>query len=413
MNNGFLKEVLLIEPPTGPHILANAKCPPLGIGYIAAELRSKGYDLRFEDLDACNTSLILFERKLRAMSPKLIGISCSFWSQGTLPTITRLIRQSCPDAVISCGGLLPRFDPVAFLNDNPDIDIVIGGEGESTFLEICDALSDPEKKFNRAVAEINGIVYRSNGQVRKNDDRPVNLRIDEMASPFLHDIYDFDRYTEPVMLLTARGCPYNCIYCLWGSPRYSYRQHSIDYVIRDLIYLHNKGIKNISFGDGTFNISTRRLEELKNKLIGNHLAFNIHDADCRADLFDEKQAAVLKEMGVIDLGFGLETIHGETQKLIRKHMNPIAVSRAVSIAKSYGFSTHVSIMIGLPGETEEHVLETFAFVDDLSVDFVGVFPLRIQSGTELADMQQKKKSKGCPMGKWRVYSRLQTRNSPW
>lgn len=382
-------DIYLIEPMSGLPGYTGPKSVPLGIGYICAALKAGGYPYVFEDLDAHNNNLLALRKRLLDLSPKIIGVSCSAWSRGILPRIFQLARECCPQAVLVAGGALVRHCGPKFLDEYAEVDIVVKGEGEETFPEICRARELGGDSFFSRLEGVLGIVYRWHGEVRETPRRPIQCMLDDLASPFTQQVFRLDTYNDTVTLLSSRGCPYNCIYCQWGSPRLPYRQHGVPYIVGELRVLREQGIEKISFGDGTFNVSTSRLLELSRAFGESGFRFEIHDADCRADLFDARQARILKELGVVDVGFGLESVNRETQKLIRKNLDPAAVSRAVSIAREHGLGTHVSMMVGLPGEGPRDVLETMRFIEGMPVDHVGVFPLRTQEGTELTSLHGK------------------------
>jgi len=186
------------------------------------------------------------------------------------------------------------------------------------------------------------------------------------------------------MLLSARGCPHACTFCQWGGSNIPYRRHGLEYVASELKALARAGVRKIAFGDGTFNASTARLRGLRDVLAREGLAFTIYDADCRADIFDEEQALLLKELGVVDVGFGLESVNARTLGLIKKALDPRQVRRAVLAARPHIPSIHVSMIVGLPGETRQDIMATADFLGELPLDYVGVNALRLQEGTNLS-----------------------------
>jgi|GEM_PF-6442513 len=382
-------DILLLEPQC-PLVLNSREQPglPLGVGYVAAYLKAAGHSFHFEDLNAGNYTLAYVARLLRRLSPGVVGVSGAPWNQESLPPLFRLIKEVLPRTFLVVGGVLVRYTPRAFLAAHPEVDVVVCGEGEITFGELAAARFWEAPDYPRVLARIPGLAYRDGDEIRETPPRPLVMNLDDLPSPLVQGIFQLPLYTDIVMLLSSRGCPYRCIFCQWGGPGLPYRQHSLEYVMEDLKVLHRAGIRKIAFGDGTFNLSTRRLRQLAEAWRRHGFDFELYDVDCRAEFFTEEQARLLKELNAVDLGFGLETAHPRTQKLIRKHLDPEAVAAAVRLAKRYGFHVHVSMIVGLPGEGREEVLQTIRFIETLPVDYVGVFALRVQAGTPVAQQPE-------------------------
>lgn len=378
--------ILLIEPPS-EHLLNHQHLRPgvpLGIGYIMAALHSAGRTYEFLDLNAGNHNSFLAGQVARELAPAVIGVSCAPWSEPYLPGLLGLLRQAAPRALLVLGGVLVRYDPAKFLAAYPQADVGVRGEGEETFPRLLEALESHPADPRRAALGVPGLVVRLEGGLRDTGPAPLPSDLDRLASPFARGVFDLGQYSEIVMLLSARGCPHACTFCQWGGSNIPYRRHGLEYVVRELEALAQAGVGKIAFGDGTFNASTARLRGLRDLLARRGLRFTIYDADCRADIFTEEQALLLKDLGVVDVGFGLESVNPRTLALINKALDPGQVRRAVLTARPHIRSIHVSMIVGLPGETRQEVLATADFLAELPLDYVGVNALRWQEGTNLS-----------------------------
>ena len=91
----------------------------------------------------------------------------------------------------------------------------------------------------------------------------------------------------------------------------------------------------------------------------------------------------MKKLGVREVGLGIETINPKTQKTIRKHLDINTIPPAIKLLRKYHMKIHVSMQLGLPGESEEDATNTFEFIKNLKTDEVGIFHTRLQPGTEL------------------------------
>lgn len=380
-------DVLLVEPPNDRRLDNRPGFGmPLGVGYVAAWIRRRGIGCVLDDLNRLDAGPAWLARRVRALRPRVIGISCSPWNEGAWPALFAAARAAAPESVLVAGGLSVRYDAAAFLRRFPALDAAAEGEGEPTFEALARAAlaADGRRDALRRIAGVAGLAVRRGRAVAAAPARPPVMDADAFPSPIVEGVFRPRDYPGIAKLIAARGCPFRCAYCQWGSPRLPYRVRSVGRVVEELRALHRDGVREIAFGDGTFNLSTRRLRAFRDAFRREGFAFRLYDVDCRARYFDGVQARLLRDMGAVDVGFGLETIHPRTQALIRKRQDPRDVARAARCARRRGLRVHVSVMIGLPGETEDDIARTLDFLEDLAPDFAGIFPVRCQAGTEFA-----------------------------
>ena len=82
---------------------------------------------------------------------------------------------------------------------------------------------------------------------------------------------------------------------------------------------------------------------------------------------------------------GLQTIHDSTAAYIRRGY-PLAVfDTAVSKLQKLGFPVIVHVILGLPFETKEMVLETISYLNKLSISGIKLQLLHVLKGTDLAE----------------------------
>ncbi|MEG2295920.1 MAG: B12-binding domain-containing radical SAM protein, partial [Oscillospiraceae bacterium] len=125
------------------------------------------------------------------------------------------------------------------LLSNPNIDIILYGEGEHTLYEILQ---------EKPLATIKGIVYRENGCI-VSTPTPDPISMDEIPFPYedITKIHDKIFYYE-----TSRGCPFRCSYCL-SSTTNGVRYRSLSNVFQHLTIFLNANVRQVKFVDRTFN----------------------------------------------------------------------------------------------------------------------------------------------------------------
>lgn len=94
--------------------------------------------------------------------------------------------------------------------------------------------------------------------------------------------------------------------------------------------------------------------------------------------------AGLNKIKPVWVELGLQTIHEETAKYIRRGY-PLAVyERAVEALHAIGVEVITHVIIGLPGETKEDMLATVGYVVDGKVEGIKLQLLHVIEGTDLA-----------------------------
>jgi radical SAM protein (TIGR01212 family) len=86
--------------------------------------------------------------------------------------------------------------------------------------------------------------------------------------------------------------------------------------------------------------------------------------------------------------FGLQTAHDSTLNKIGRGHDVACFERSVVKSHDLGINTCVHIILGLPGETREMMMETARYVSGLPLDGIKIHLLYISKGTRLASMYE-------------------------
>ena len=274
----------------------------------------------------------------------------------------------------------------------PQVDMVVRGEGEGPWLEISDIVDsylrdqpefsakgmlNPELDLFR---EVNSLSYKtSDGQLHRNPDGQVIADLDGLPWPAYH-LFKMDRYTnlQPATdaipgarsfsILTSRGCPYRCTFCSQSIMPIKWRARSPENVIEEWRHLvKDLGALEIGVLDDSANIRKNRLHQLADALIDNqinHVPW-IFVNGIRANLADLDLLVKLKKAGLKRTAFGVET--GDEQMIVKidKHIDHDTIRQAFKNAKAAGIETIGFFIIGLPGDTRETMQKTIDFAIEL------------------------------------------------
>ena len=111
----------------------------------------------------------------------------------------------------------------------------------------------------------------------------------------------------------------------------------------------------------------------------------------RPDCLSEKMISGLSELNKevpVWVELGLQTIHEDTARFIRRGYALPVFEDAAHRLKAAGLEGIVHIILGLPGETRERMLETVRYVGDFvpRLDGIKISLLYVLRGTDLADL---------------------------
>ena len=108
----------------------------------------------------------------------------------------------------------------------------------------------------------------------------------------------------------------------------------------------------------------------------------------RPDCLEDEVVALLKELNSkkpVWIELGLQTIHDETAKAIRRGYPLKVYDDAVRRLQAAGITVIVHIIIGLPGETPEMIRQTAAYIGRSGVQGIKFQLLHVLEGTDLAE----------------------------
>jgi len=186
-------------------------------------------------------------------------------------------------------------------------------------------------------------------------------------------------------MVTSRGCPYHCTYCLWPGTLYGhhFRARSslnvveeIEQVVRDY------HIDEIYFDDDSLALDRKRILEICRLIKERQLKVK-WISQCRVDSMDEEVVQSIKQAGCRYIRFGVESGSQRMLQTMKKGVTLGKIRKAFELCRGVGIKTQAFFLFGIPGETEDSIRETIKFAKELRADsaqFAVVIP---HPGTEL------------------------------
>lgn len=370
-------KILLLDPPHKIFAALRMWMPSPGLMSLAAFIEANGYNVDLVDATICDRPWTDLENILARNKYDVVGVTCSaatFHSDAIYAS--RLIRNTLPDSLIIGGGGHFTINAERILSDNPEIDCIVLGEGENTFLDLIKRIDADTFHVGDG---IEGVAFRKENTVRISCGLSLIADLDTLPFPAYHKIQlDHFIYTmhgmgrRAVGLSTSRGCSDKCSYCsesiLWNA---SWRGRSGPLVVEEMKMLNRDYQKSLFvFNENSFNQDRKRNEAFLESLGRSGLKCDfwfqsrVKDILRDRDLIDD-----YKRLGLYEVMLGIESISPETLKNYTKKQTVEQIREAAELLRSKGIMVMTNVMFGDVDDTEETLSDIYDFVTDIG-DFL-------------------------------------------
>jgi anaerobic magnesium-protoporphyrin IX monomethyl ester cyclase len=321
--------------PDSPFLEVKTMFPPLGIMYISSYLKHFGQSVQCLDM--------ALGHKPEDAESDLIGIS-----------FTTPQRE-------------PAFELINYFKKEGKI-VVVGGPHPTHMSEEC-LFAGADKVFP-GYGEHDLLEWMTNTKISP-------LSIDEIPYPD-RDCLPIREYKQTIdgkndsrpstVLLTARGCLYNCAFCSQVDP--VYRPQGVERTLNELFYLRDVyDYDAFTIYDDTFIMNNKRFSMISERLSNENFKFRCFS---RTNAITKENSEKLANMGVVAVGLGVESgsdfILGKNMKGTTRKIN----TEAIKNLQSFGIEAKAFLIVGLPGETEETIKDTISWLYEACPDEIGV-----------------------------------------
>jgi anaerobic magnesium-protoporphyrin IX monomethyl ester cyclase len=358
-----------------PYPLTEIPSPPLGITYVAAAFAAAGAEVKIFDYIVSGYSREKLAQQLNDFQPDATGIGCVTMNFYEAQRVLQDVKDINPEIITMIGGPHVSFTAEETLRRYPSIDLIFLGEAEETIREISPVL----KQRNNWPA-INGIAWRQDGVIIINGKRNFITDVDAIPLPARH-LLPVSRYRAlgfPVSMITGRGCPNSCIFCLGRKMVGSkIRRRKAKNVLDEMEQIIALGFERINIADDLFAADKDRVKEICAGIKERGLKFT-WSAFARVDTVDREMLEAMVAAGCDSVSFGVESGNPAMLKTIKKGIKLEQVRNAVQMCKKAGMLAHASFIVGLPGETRETLAQTAELAKSLDIlygyHFLAPFP---------------------------------------
>ena len=261
------------------------------------------------------------------------------------------IKKINPDCKILAGGVKAHKNI-----KNRNVDYAILGYGETSALNLANHLDHGEPLKYGAAKNLWGVTVIDNALAPDYVFGDTDFRWEDS------DLLANDKVL-PIEL--SRGCIFRCRFCSYPLIGKKENDHvrTAESLRKELQDNYDRfGVEHYFILDDTFNDNDTKLDRILEAV--KKLSFKPKFwAYIRLDLLTKrKDIDKLYDIGIRAMYHGIETIHPEAAKAIAKagkRSNHIDMIRAVREKYGNEINIHGSFIVGLPGESEEEVTNTF------------------------------------------------------
>jgi len=321
---------------------------------IASFVRQAGHSVKLFDLfkkEYFSLSTDAIADEILSHKPRIVGIS-SMTSQSRDAMALGDSLSAKSDVPVVHGGVHASSLPEEALKHGQ---IVVQGDGEHCMRQMMSS---------EQIDLTNKILQGTPLTAEEMDSIPFPKKED-------FDETAFDPLLDPHFpIITARGCPYRCVFCKdgFGLRSSKVRHHSVDYVIEFLDYIHKTyGFRKLIILDDIFVSSAARMEQMIVGLEERNLKFKIQ-CQVHANVVKPELMNIMRNLGIEWVYIGIESGNEQILKNIRKNITTERVRNAVHLLKEHGFYVGGMYMIGNIGETPQTVNDTIRFAHALPTD---------------------------------------------
>jgi len=350
--------------------------------YMAGVAEDMGCECRITDYTLSANNEEQFINDLKEFRPDYLLVSVA---TATLAMDLRACAVAKKYALgvitIAKGAHFLRFN-TKVLEDFPETDMLIRGEPEITFQEIVSG---------KSLNDIKGITWREGDRPVNNPDRPFVHDLDSLPFPARHLINN-SCYRRPdngrvqAVIKVARGCPYNCFFCLATPVSGSaVRKRSPENILKEVMSCIEKyNIKDFLFWSDIFSLDKQWVIDLCRAIIGSGLKFR-WAANTRADTIDFEMAKMMKKAGCDLVSIGVESGNQDILDRIGKKIAIEEIKKSFLAVKKSGLKIFAYYIIGLPWETAQTAEDTIRLAIELDSDYVNFFTATPFPGTRFFD----------------------------
>ena len=274
----------------------------------------------------------------------LVTSIMTYWYLGP-KKVVEIIREIYPGVPVILGGIYATLLPEHAKN-NVSPDYLITGPGEIKVLELLSEIFELDfKQFN----------------------------IPSSIEDFPYPAFDLINHPDYMIIMTARGCPYDCSFCAQKKISMPFTQRSPDNVFQEIKYHYQKfKVRDFAFYDDALFINKKKhIEIILVKVIESRLPIRFHSPNgLFAKYIDDRLAKLMYQSNFKTIRLSFETSNEDRRKDMYSKVSNDDMINAVDNLEKAGYTRskiEAYALMGLPGQELTEIVATMIFLNNLGV----------------------------------------------
>ncbi len=392
-------DLLLINPPFHKRH-GSSSMFPMGLGYIISAIKAEGFSyavidctqiissLYEEDLDILSKEL---RKRLSQYDPMLIGIGpCMTSGIKALKVIADVCQSMFDTERVFAGGPLagiPQQEWVFF--EYLGLRYVIKGYGEVAVVQALRTIKGGQSLSQCAEVSKPGYLFYNHTSSIDTLAFPTRLYVGQTVISERRK----DRSGITLPMITSRGCPYHCNYCVSGSvsKQEHFCKRSVKNIVDEMEFLQKAyHVSDIIFYDDCFFYKVSSTNQEIKSFWDEISLRNIHmswQMEVRVDWLtriDPDGIHMLEDCGCRQINVGIEKTDPLGQQYLGKTFSVDALADAIRLVKRYSnIRVTGTFILGGGDEDRTDVLKEIDASKKLGLDFAHFNPLFVYPGTKI------------------------------
>ena len=362
-----------------------------GLASIAAVLKNYGYNVRVKYFCSEDQSAEIINEIIE-FQPSVVGFTTVETQFGYVQELSALIKSkySCVTVV---GGTHVTLWPQAMLEAGSiGLDCGMRGECEDPFVDLIKKIEKGEDYY-----QVDNICFRDEktGNLVQNTLRPLVQNMETLPHPAT-EVFDFQNIIDEHQVAIFhfnRGCPYPCTYCSaqnlalqYGKIKDGLRHRPVANAIEEIkLTIEKYNVPQdtlLLFTDDLFTLNKEWLYEFLPRYqaeIGRPFW-----STARSNTASEEQFDRLKSAGAHTIMMAIESGNDFIRnKVMKRNISRKVMFKSFELAERFDLKTCSPCVIGVPGETPEHIEDSLDTVAQLNVTMKGINIFYPYQGTPL------------------------------
>jgi radical SAM superfamily enzyme YgiQ (UPF0313 family) len=326
-----------------------------------------------------------FWQQIQSLEAHVLLISASIRQMKSAQKIATTIKENKPDTIVILGGPGPSGFSVQPVTNN--VDVIVKGEAE----EVLPILLEQTFKHEPFVisSQLAHVTHESDSMVISVCKLP-DVNAHPLPDRTIFDNVSYEKRwrisanMNSMTLIGSRGCPFHCLFCDHSVTGYGVRYRDVRNIADEMVSLQRLyKPDDIFFYDDLFTTRKSRVKALCKLLAPHGITWSVQG---RVDCITEEMLKDMKSAGCTELMFGVESGSDTILRYFRKGFTRKQIIDAFQLCHKVGMKPGAYLIIGVPGETRQDILQTISLIEEIEPTLVNISYLTPFPATSLYAM---------------------------